>query len=281
MPTLDAQRSAIHQLFEKIWSDYTAFNPKAKRVYDLILKHEQSRDPSVKELVNDHVAYRTFDIAPFNMRALGRLFEAHGYRKGDQEYVFKDKKLVAFHWEHEDPGLPKVFISELETKKLSPLVQKTAAEAAQTVEPGLVSKDEFLWSRRPWKASYKTYQELLQESEYAAWMYAFGFRSNHFTISVNALKSFAGLEELNEFVKGQGYPLNTSGGEIKGVPSDLLTQSSTLAEKARIDFEEGAFEIPACYYEFARRYPTASGALYGGFLAANADKIFESTNARN
>jgi hypothetical protein len=38
--------------------------------------------------------------------------------------------------------------------------------------------------------------------------------------------------------------------------------------------------IPTCYYEFARRYPDADGKIYEGFVAASADKIFESTNAR-
>jgi hypothetical protein len=271
------QAAPIHNLFGKIWSDYVAFNPKAKRVYDLILQHEAAADPAVKALKNDHVAYRTYDISPIGMNALGAIFEKHGYEKRDR-YLFQDKKLVAYHWEHRDSSLPKVFISELETKKLSPFVQKIAHEAASAVRVEDVQKDEFLWSRRPWKANYKTYQELLKESEYAAWMYAFGFRSNHFTISVNALKSFKDLQALNSFVKESGYALNTSGGEIKGVPTDLLEQSATLAEKAQVQFDDGTFEIPSCYYEFARRWPQKDGQLYPGFLAANADKIFESTN---
>ncbi|MEJ2595547.1 MAG: DUF1338 domain-containing protein, partial [bacterium] len=40
----------------------------------------------------------------------------------------------------------------------------------------------------------------------------------------------------------------------------------------------GIFSIPSCYYEFARRYPDASGKLYGGFIAKSADKIFEITD---
>ncbi|MGL4837356.1 MAG: DUF1338 domain-containing protein, partial [Shewanella sp.] len=35
---------------------------------------------------------------------------------------------------------------------------------------------------------------------------------------------------------------------------------------------------PSCFYEFALRYPKANGELYTGFVAASADKIFESTN---
>jgi hypothetical protein len=46
----------------------------------------------------------------------------------------------------------------------------------------------------------------------------------------------------------------------------------------RFLFTEGEFDIPGCYYEFARRYPDADGKLYSGFIAKSADKIFESTN---
>ncbi|MGB1300776.1 MAG: DUF1338 domain-containing protein, partial [Pseudoalteromonas tetraodonis] len=35
-----------------------------------------------------------------------------------------------------------------------------------------------------------------------------------------------------------------------------------------------------CFYEFAIRYPKPDGEIYTGFVAASADKIFESTNAR-
>ncbi|MGB6140662.1 MAG: DUF1338 domain-containing protein, partial [Pseudoalteromonas rhizosphaerae] len=38
--------------------------------------------------------------------------------------------------------------------------------------------------------------------------------------------------------------------------------------------------VPSCFYEFALRYAKPDGELYTGFVAASADKIFESTNAR-
>ena len=46
----------------------------------------------------------------------------------------------------------------------------------------------------------------------------------------------------------------------------------------KMDFTEGSYEIPGCYYEFARRYPDEKGNIYSGFIAKSADKIFESTN---
>ena len=112
-------------------------------------------------------------------------------------------------------------------------------------------------------------------------MAALGLRANHFTISVNDLKTMTTLQELLDFVEAQGYPLNTSGGRIKGSPEVLLEQASTLADRAEVDFSGGVRQvIPTCYYEFARRYPDAQGNLYQGFVAASADKIFESTNRR-
>ncbi len=274
----DAQKR-IHDLFDSLWADYTAFNPQAKRIYDLILDNERTKDPSIRALVNDHVALRTFDLPKMGVDALGAHFVELGY-KACGEYVFEEKKLFARHFEHEDKTLPKVFISELETKKFSPLVQSMVKEVSDQITEAEIKKPSFLWSRRKWQASHATYQKLLAESEYAAWVYAFGFRSNHFTISVNHLKSFKDLPELNGFVRAKGYALNTSGGEIKGTPAQLLEQSSTLAEKTRLEFSDGVHEIPACYYEFARRYPQADGKLYQGFIAASADKIFESTNVR-
>jgi hypothetical protein len=57
-----------------------------------------------------------------------------------------------------------------------------------------------------------------------------------------------------------------------------LEQSSTMADKAVVKFSDGEVSIPSCFYEFAKRYPLDCGTLYSGFVAASADKIFESTN---
>ncbi|MGL4896671.1 MAG: DUF1338 domain-containing protein, partial [Shewanella sp.] len=61
-------------------------------------------------------------------------------------------------------------------------------------------------------------------------------------------------------------------------PEVLLEQSSTMADTIAVEFSDGVLEIPSCFYEFALRYPKANGELYTGFVAASADKIFESTN---
>ncbi|MCK5469078.1 MAG: DUF1338 family protein, partial [Cyclobacteriaceae bacterium] len=55
-------------------------------------------------------------------------------------------------------------------------------------------------------------------------------------------------------------------------------QSSTIAYNKEISFSDGNYLIPACYYEFALRYPQSDGNLFRGFIAGSADKIFESTD---
>ncbi|HPE34496.1 MAG TPA: DUF1338 family protein [Bacteroidales bacterium] len=97
------------------------------------------------------------------------------------------------------------------------------------------------------------HNQLRRESEYAAWLYVYGFCANHFTGSVNGLKKFNSVEKVNSFLKENGFQINDSGGEIKDTSADLLEQLSIKSEMIMVDFEEGTFEIPGCYYEFARR----------------------------
>lgn len=276
----DQRNDQIKHTWEMLWKDYTSFNPHAKKIYDVLLKNENDKGHETSALLNDHVAFRTFRSAKIGLDVLGDLFQEMGYVY-KKDYHFEQKKLYAKHYEHmSDPTQPKVFISELLTEEFSPRVQKMVQYVTEKIPVALTSRPEILWSGRTWEVSYPEYQELLKESEYAAWMYIFGFRPNHFTVSFNELQAFEDLGELNSFLKEKGFALNASGGEIKGTPAEYLEQSSTLAGKVKVDFKEGTYEVPACYYEFARRYPEANGKLYTGFVAKSADKIFESTDVK-
>jgi hypothetical protein len=267
----------LEGIFSALWADYAAFNPRAKKIYDLIFAREKKNNPLLERLSNDHIALRTYNRSPIGLKQISSLFEKYGYeKKGD--YVFEDKKLFAWHLEHADKNLPKIFISELECEKLSSFVLETAIQVTKAVDSKKAAHESLLWSGRPWPAEHSVYQKLLKESEYAAWLYAFGFRANHFTISVNDLQTFSGLTELNEFIVANGFELNSAGGIIKGTPQLFLEQSSTMAEKAQVIFDDGQFQIPSCYYEFALRHKLPSGKLYQGFVTASADKIFESTD---
>lgn len=265
----------IDGLFEKLWKDYSAMNGQAEAIHAALEKRRE-------KVVNDHVAFRTFNLPKVNIEVLAEFFKKLGYKDASGKgYDFAEKKLFARHYEHPEPDLPKVFISELVLEKCSPFLQKTIKDLVEHIPASLALNADFLISGTPWKKiSWKTYQDLLTESEYAAWMAAFGFRVNHFTVFFNSLKTFKDFKELNGFIKSVGFKMNEAGGEIKGSPAVFLEQSSTLAYPVRVKFIDREETIPACYYEFARRYPMKDGKLFQAFLPESADKIFESTDYR-
>ncbi len=258
-------------LFEALWQDYIKRNPHANKVHQLFSNEGE-------KIINDHVAFRTFNHPRINIDQLAKFFIDYGYtEKGT--YDFPVKKLYAKHYEHQDPKAPKVFISELLIENFSPELQACVTACVNQIPMDALHSEKFLTSGVWWKPlSYQTYQKLLKESEYAAWMYAFGFCANHFTVNVNAFQQFTEITNVNDHLLQHGFKLNSSGGLVKGKPIDYLEQSSTLAEEVDVPFSEGTYKIPSCYYEFAKRYLLKNGELYTGFVAASADKIFESTD---
>jgi hypothetical protein len=270
------ERVMKHQkIFERLWIDYITQNPSSKKVYDLFIREGET-------IINDHIAFRTFNLPSIDVDVLSKVFLKNGYEfKAD--YHFPTKKLYAKHFEHiSDPTAPRVFISELQVELFSDHLKKVVSGWVSRIPKQMLKSGELIFSGNlSGTPSYKTYEKLRLESEYAAWLYVNGFRANHFTVNVNALKEYDSIEKVNKFLKANGFLLNDSNGEIQGTPQDLLEQSSIKAGMVRFQFEEGEFEIPGCYYEFAKRYPDTNGKLYGGFVAKSADRIFESTNYYN
>lgn len=258
-------------LLDKMWQDYIAINPLAKKISDLLIAQGE-------KIQNDHIALRTFNHPRVGVDMMAKPFLEAGYKYGG-DYHFPEKKLYAKHYEHPDHGLPKIFISELKLEEFSPELRKTVNDFVDQIPAGAENAFDFVSGGRPWKVTTKMYNDLMKESDYAAWVAAFGYRPNHFTVFINALKNFSDITVLNDYLKAQGFKLNASGGEVKGSKEVCLEQSSTLANNIEVTFDDGKLTIPACYYEFAKRYPLKNGELYQGFVAASADKIFESTRS--
>jgi hypothetical protein len=260
------------RIFEVLWQNYIAQNPSSKRIYDLFSREGET-------VINDHVAFRTFNHPKINIDVLAGVFTKNGYvEKGT--YVFEEKRLLARHYEHiSDPDSPRVFISELLTERFSDHLRAVVNEWVENIPDDLLSSDELIYAGNVSGApSFKTYEKLRLESEYAGWLYVNGFCANHFTVSVNRLREYDTIEKVNKFLKLNGFSINGGEREIQGTPAELLEQSSIRAGIIRVLFQEGDYDIPSCYYEFARRYPEPGGKLYSGFVAKSADKIFESTN---
>lgn len=263
---------ALETIFEKFWTPYSTENPNAKNIYDLLTSKGES-------VVHDHIALRTFNDPRMNIDVISRVFTENGYEAKDT-YEFKKKKVFGRHFEHKtNPLAPKAFISELLLDEFSDYLKNTIREYLNSIDEYIYKDPELVYKGSIWgKIPFETYNKLREESEYAAWLLVYGFRANHFAIKVNELNKFRSLQDINSFIKNHGYVMNTAAGEIYGTPEELLEQSATKAEILPFEFSDGPHDIPRCFYEFTRRYKDENGKEYSGFIAANADKIFESTN---
>tara|TARA_R100000951_G_scaffold112892_1_gene113953 strand:+ start:953 stop:1768 length:816 start_codon:yes stop_codon:yes gene_type:complete len=259
------------ELFTKMWDSYSKITPSANEIKEYFISKGE-------EVINDHVALRTLNDSRINIEKVSQLLLELGYVEGG-EYHFTEKKLYAKHFYHPTENHPKVFISELLVEEFSVGLQERMRKIISEIDFTKITPLTLLTGGRLWDTpSYETYDMLSKESEYAAWFYLYGYTPNHFTIDVNKLNGFKTLEEVNNSLLESNYTLNTSGGLIKGSKEVYLEQSSTMADKNTYTFIEGEREVPSCFYEFAYRYPLESGELFGGFVAASANKIFESTN---
>lgn len=75
--------TSIESLFSNLWQDYVAMTPSAEKVHQLLGDGD--------ELINDHVAFRTFNLNKVNLDKLAAHFLALGYEEKGQ-YDFEQKK---------------------------------------------------------------------------------------------------------------------------------------------------------------------------------------------
>ncbi len=271
MTTENHEEMDLKNYLARMWKDYCDMNPQAKEIHQAFISKGET-------VHNDHIALRTFNHSKLGIKSLAQHFINYGYTDCG-EYFFKEKRLYAKHYENKKyPLMPKIFISELELEKMSPFVQETLSQVAEKIPQTQINHEQFVYSGKTWESRFETYSKLAAESEYASWVYAWGHRPNHFTVSVNQLTHLTTLPAINDFITKLGFKLNNSGGVIKGTPEELLEQSSTMANIIGVEFADGIHDIPGCYYEFAKRYQMKNGEYYQGFIAKSADKIFESTN---
>ena len=271
------------QFFDHLWQDFVGLAPQAA---DICRKLTQQGE----QVVNDHVAFRTFNRAPLNIASLETMIFSLGYQRLES-YHFKNKHLNA--WSYMKPSAggreePLIFFSELDVMALSAqsqeiidrLIEEVIGqfEGVERLRASFQDRPLFAEGRLWSMISYAEYEHLLKESEYAAWLALHGFHANHFTVSLNHLTHYKSVESMLTWVESEGFTVNASGGRVKGGADLLLEQGSTMADQVEVTFGCGhRCKVPGCFYEFALRYPTPEGALFMGFVEGNADKIFEST----
>jgi hypothetical protein len=264
--------SSLDALFAELWRDYRELNPQADAIHSLLADGGET-------IHNDHIAFRTYDLPTVGLDAVAAPFLDGGYTHGG-DYTFPDKHLRAKHFEPPNATWPKVFVSELMVGELPPEARSIIKDLVAAVPEELPGTLDFPVAGRPWVLHRAAHATLLAVSEYAAWLAAFGFRANHFTVDVRALGRFRSLAEFNGYLEAQGFELNAAGGEVKGSPAVYLEQSSTLAAPVDLPCDDGILRLPACYYEFAWRHDMPDGRPFPGFIAQSANRIFESTDTR-
>lgn len=250
------------------------------------------------DIENDHIAFRTLGVPHLGIQSLEKIFLHYGYRKMDY-YKFTEKKLDAYWYAPPSGNFPRIFISELRVKDLSPAAQQIIHSYTDEVTSDPVDAlnlddaaavDHFLHSGLWRTPTYADFQQLAAESEYAGWVIYNRYYLNHFTVSVHNLPAgYNTVADFNSFLEKEGFRLNDSGGKIKTSPDNALLQSSTVARMIEAEFAGGEkHEIAGSYVEFAERRVLPQFAHLApadirrehrreGFEANNADKIFEST----
>ncbi len=271
-PSIDTHTNInLNRFFNNLWQDYLELTPQVNVIQQAFA---QSNTP----LVNDHVAFRTFDIPAMGIASLEKYLLEFGYQLLDN-YHFPDKHLSACAYIHPDADIAKVFLSQLHVDQLSQQSQQIISHKMSTRAP-LPEDASIFYSGRCWGLpDWEEYKILRDESEYAAWLLTLGFHANHFTLSLNALEQEKDWGQVFDLMKQRGIRMNTEGGLIKGSPSVYLEQASTLADEISLLFDQGTKTVKSCFYEFAKRYPQADGKLYQGFVTDNANQIFSSTNS--
>lgn len=260
----------VDDFFNNLWQGYTKIAPSALKIRELLEARGET-------WVNDHIAFRTYNKSPIALENLEPHLLSFGYERFEP-YQFESKKLRAFGYLHPDPAYPRVFLSELETHKLSDKANELIDALVSQVDPEKIKDPSCMFAGPLWDVpTEEVYQTLLAESEYAGWVAVNGLCANHFTVSVNGLEGLPDLDALMSFLESEGFQMNLAGGRIKGTPEVKLVQGSTVADKGTVTPPGGApYEITTCYIEFAQRFDG-----FNGFVAQSADKIFESTNVRS
>jgi hypothetical protein len=275
-------------LVRELTQKYLARSPTSAAVTKLI----QGLAPQ-QPLVHDHIAFRTLGVGRYGCDSLSRVFTDNHYVQRDA-LAFPTKKANALWYSppRNDPPLPRLFISELQSEALSKgaekLLHRYVVSAGKAFKHLAVST---MTGELPWETpTLEHYEELQAESEFAAWVLVNGYSLSHATISVHRTGIKGGIEEVTRQVEAAGFELNAAGGQIKVSPDGGLLQSSTMADTHIFCFAGGEErEVPGAYIEFAERRALPEFAdmpedqleehhRRDGFEQAQANRIFESTS---
>ncbi|NTX05537.1 MULTISPECIES: DUF1338 domain-containing protein [Myxococcus] len=243
---------------------------QATRLLDLLWERYASEVPFARTFVqlsggsfrNDHVALRSLARPGGGIALFSRPFERLGWKPAGA-YTFPDAHLSAIYLSH-PAGLPRVFISELKSEELSPRARELLGTLPDDPPPPEDVDALAAWFCSPPPPSEAALLELEKESQYGAWLLAFGRKVNHFTGSVDD------VEVWQQRMRDAGVPMKA---DIEGAPGTSLRQTATQAAPLSVTLREGGRRPwPYAYFEIAQRAPD-----FDGFLGPQARALFDMT----
>jgi hypothetical protein len=245
--------SPATRLLDLLWARYASEVPYARTFVEL----------SGGSFRNDHVALRSLARPGGGIALFEHVFERLGWRRAG-EYTFPDAHLSAIHMSHPD-GLPRVFLSELKSEELSPRARELLAALPEDEASPTDSLDALArWFSPPPPPDEAALLELEKESQYGAWLLAFGRKVNHFTGSVDD------VEAWQRRMREAGVPMKA---EVEGAPGTALRQTATHAFPLPVALKGGGSRAwPYAYFEIAQRAPGMDG-----FLGPQARALFDMT----
>jgi hypothetical protein len=298
------QERFLARLFDALWATY-------RQRVSYVQTYEKVVAAAGARFHNDHIAFRTIAAqAPQEgIASVARIFEALGYRAAGA-YYFDDKHLSALHFQHAHAQFPKLFISELQTWKLSAPVRDEIAAAVRKHRPAidlatlarLAKLDEHDALHEsllqelvkhiedlPWPlVERETIERVNRESQYAAWVLVHGYNVNHFTSLINS-HGVAALDDIEKTIAAltaAGVPMKK---EIEGERGSKLRQTATEAVNIEVDVavsgQPAKMPWTYAYFELAQRDPmldpaTGQQQRFEGFLGPQATNLFEMTRVK-
>lgn len=261
----------------KLWDNFLDRVSYARLYKDMVRRHGG-------KIVVDHIGFRSLNThtgeQPGGIWAFRHLFECLGYSLA-RKYSFPKKMLKAVHFEPSTPGLPKIFVSQLEVSQLPEWIQKLFPEllantpyllsdtgielmnklkndGTLTHEAADILVDELVqYFRRPWNPPLKeTILKVNDVNHYAAWVLLHGNAPSHFASLVNAqmVADWTDIKATCQAMQQAGIPMKKN---IEGIGESMLQQSATLAVKEEVTVKEDGMyrEIPwtYAYLEFIQR----------------------------
>lgn len=301
-----SRQLVLEALLNLLWDEYLG-RVEYARTYKEQVEARGGR------VVNDHIAFRTFNAFTGGQQAgigaIARIFLPLGYVQKDK-YTFPSKHLTAWHYEHANPLMPKLFISQLELSTLpeavaknirdvigkgqqlfTPSAQRALAHVQMNKELSKKESEELAADlhktfARPWAPPRRdAIEEINIISQYAAWTLLHGNSVNHFTAYINEqqVSEWPDIEATVAGLRAAGVPMKA---EVEGEPGSKLRQSSTEAvhipcEVTEADGSKGHIDWTYAYYELAERNPITDikgqTKLFTGFLGEQATHLFDMT----